>query len=415
MLLHAGLLLGTGEATRASYVLVIAGQRPGIPKAIRQGFEGLLAHTQRVGKRPNALIQEGIKLHDQGKYDEALKKYREALGLWQQNSWAHYEIGYTLLNQQLVAAGAKPLQGEGVSVNAGLKHSAEVLSAFAKTRRHDPFAFKAYQGDDQKLIHAVVALAKDGLPAWQKIAQNRDKRVDVEVLQQLATACQESGNHELALIVRQIMVARRGRYAPADHPFFTTSLRALAPGPQIEALLKLLGGDGALNLRQLVVPEAPAKVEYSNTKVVDVKAIRFYVPIDSVSTIVGDDPEPFGEYIKTLQRTAARLLENEKLSKAKGLLVAVIVKPGKKARVWCQNVEGEIPAEILQKLEKELAKVGTISVKHSALAFGLEMSVRQQGVAKFPEFPTVWLEAAKQSKIKVLIPPDELFKVIWPD
>ena len=34
---------------------------------------------------------------------------------------------------------------------------------------------------------------------------------------------------------------------------------------------------------------------------------------------------------------------------------------------------------------------------------------------KFPEYPTVWLDALKKSKSKVVIPPDELFNLIWPD
>src|SRR2546425_438669 len=48
MLLHAGLLLSAGEATRASYLLVVAGQRPGVPKEIQQGFQIILAHAQKV-------------------------------------------------------------------------------------------------------------------------------------------------------------------------------------------------------------------------------------------------------------------------------------------------------------------------------------------------------------------------------
>ena len=57
MLLHAGLLLGAGEATRATYLLTVAGQRPGVPPAIRQGFDLLLAHAQKVLQRPEALVR----------------------------------------------------------------------------------------------------------------------------------------------------------------------------------------------------------------------------------------------------------------------------------------------------------------------------------------------------------------------
>ena len=34
---------------------------------------------------------------------------------------------------------------------------------------------------------------------------------------------------------------------------------------------------------------------------------------------------------------------------------------------------------------------------------------------KYPEFPQSWVEAAKKSETKLLLPPDDLFKIIWPD
>lgn len=44
----------------------------------------------------NVLISEGVKLHDAGKFEEALGKYKEALKLDPDNSTANYEIAYTL-------------------------------------------------------------------------------------------------------------------------------------------------------------------------------------------------------------------------------------------------------------------------------------------------------------------------------
>src|SRR5262245_28021022 len=43
MLLQGGLLLSAGEAVRASHLIVVAKQRPGIPKQIQEGFDILLA------------------------------------------------------------------------------------------------------------------------------------------------------------------------------------------------------------------------------------------------------------------------------------------------------------------------------------------------------------------------------------
>jgi len=46
----------------------------------------------------NSLISEGVKLHDAGKFEEALGKYKEALQLDPENSTANYEIAFTLFN-----------------------------------------------------------------------------------------------------------------------------------------------------------------------------------------------------------------------------------------------------------------------------------------------------------------------------
>ena len=34
---------------------------------------------------------------------------------------------------------------------------------------------------------------------------------------------------------------------------------------------------------------------------------------------------------------------------------------------------------------------------------------------KYPEFPQRWLDAAKKSRTKLLLPPDDVFKTFWPD
>jgi hypothetical protein len=256
VLLQGGLLLHAGEAVRASHLLLVSKQRPGIPKELQQGFDVLLAHCQKTGEESDRLVDEGIKLHDKENYAGALQKYQEARVVWPQNGFAHYEMGLTFYHQQVIAAGGKPPPAGTLVVNKGPKPSAAVKEAYAKARRHDPFQLKAYQGDDQEVIRGFLALAKQGLPAWQKVVRKGGGPVDNDVLEQLAAACQEAGNHELALVTRQVMVARRKRYAPADHPFITASLRKLVPGKQTEKVLQRLAA-GRLELRQLVTPEDP--------------------------------------------------------------------------------------------------------------------------------------------------------------
>lgn len=257
MTLHAGLLLSAGEAVRASHLSIIAGQRPGIPKEMRHALQILLVNSQKAGQRSNALVGEGIKLHDKGDYAEAIKKYRDALAIWQQNGFVHYEFGLSLRDKQLIDLGEKPPSPDAIVVNAGRKNSPEVDAAFAKARKHDPFQLKAWQGDDKAVIRGFLALAKKGMPAWQQIVKDREKQVEDKVLEQVAVALQEAGVHELALAARQLQVARRGCFTPGDHPFIATGLRALVPGEPTEDLLKQLAG-GKLRLRQLVAPEREA-------------------------------------------------------------------------------------------------------------------------------------------------------------
>jgi hypothetical protein len=65
--------------------------------------------------------------------------------------------------------------------------------------------------------------------------------------------CQRIGSHDLALAACQVLVARRGRYHPNDHPFISKSLRELAPGPVTERVLERLAGEQVTALR-LIAP-----------------------------------------------------------------------------------------------------------------------------------------------------------------
>lgn len=256
-LLHGGLLLSVGESTRGSYVVAIAHQRSGIPKALQQAFETLLINAQVYAKASNDFVNRGIALHDKGDYPGALKEYQSALDLWPQNGLAHYEIGYSLLQQQMIAAGKKKLPPGKIIVDAP-QNPPEIDAAFAKARKFDPFQFMAYQGTDQEVIRGLLALSKKGLPAWQNVKTHLHQQVDDQVLEDLAEACQIANSHDLALVTRQILVARHKRYSPPDHPFFTTSLRKLAPGQQVEDILQRLA-TGTIKAKQIVILEADDK------------------------------------------------------------------------------------------------------------------------------------------------------------
>jgi hypothetical protein len=150
-------------------------------------------------------------------------------------------------------------------------------------------------------------------------------------------------------------------------------------------------------------------------KAAEVNSIRLYVPIPQLEDRFGSDVEPLAKYIKALEKRTEELLAKEKAPPAKGLLVAVGIKSKKVTRVWCEAVEGEAPAELLRRVEMELAKVEGIDLKKGPAGFALEIKLFGKKPDKYPEFPDVWVEAAKKAKTKLLLPPDDLFKSIWPD
>lgn len=253
-MLHSGLLHLGAEANRGAYVVMAYQQRPGIPQPINLPLNALAGLPGEASKQSLAAVMKGIKLYDTGKYDEALKHHEEALELDPQYGFAHYEWGLTARQRDWAKAGIKS-PPEKVSVNdKKLTMSPEVIAAFARARQHDPFQWKAYQGDDPVVIESLMALVKQAMPNYEKLTKARPNRLDDEALSQLADGCQGSRNDELALVFRSAMIARRGRYAPEDHPFITKSLRRLAPGKETEAVLAKLAGP-AFKARQIVAPE----------------------------------------------------------------------------------------------------------------------------------------------------------------
>jgi hypothetical protein len=94
--------------------------------------------------------------------------------------------------------------------------------------------------------------------------------------------------------------------------------------------------------------------------------------------------------------------------------VAVGFRSKSKTRIWCQVVEGTLPAGLQEKLEQELAAVEAFDLPQPPAAFGLEIKLFGKTPEKFPEFPDTWVEAAKSKRVP-LSPPDRLFETIWPE
>jgi len=71
--------------------------------------------------KATVLISEGVKLHDAGKFEDAITKYKEALELEPNNPTANYEIAYTLLSSKKTKEAIAYLNKiiEGKAPNAG--------------------------------------------------------------------------------------------------------------------------------------------------------------------------------------------------------------------------------------------------------------------------------------------------------
>ena len=250
--IHAGLLLSQGEAMRAAYIIELALHRPGTPKAFRQALQALQNSAVAALKASNAVTREGVTLFDQGDYDAAMKKYREAHKLCPTNGWTFYEMGYTLRTKAAVARGEKPGQPGTVEVNGKSPlDPPDVIAAFAGARLHDPLQFMAYQGSDPDVIKGALAMAKQVKPAWKTLRnEGITKDEEYHALKDLSEGLRDAGIHDLAILARQLMVARRNSYDPADFPIFKVGLRQLALGAATEETLARLAGK-SLKLRPL--------------------------------------------------------------------------------------------------------------------------------------------------------------------
>jgi hypothetical protein len=140
-----------------------------------------------------------------------------------------------------------------------------------------------------------------------------------------------------------------------------------------------------------------------------------YVPTTELEARFGTDPKPLGDYLNTLKKRVDAILAHADVGTAKGLLVAVGMKSGKRSKVWCQPIEGEMPAALVRTLERELAEIETVELKQAPAGVGLKFGINGKEPAKFPEFPDRWNDAAQASRSKKIIPPDDLFGILWPE
>jgi len=251
-LLHAALLLSGGEAQRAAVVAALGLQRPGAPEEIKRGLHSIIAHCAAAQAHSLDLVRLGVRLHDMGEYGMAVKQFDQALREWPANGVAHYERGSALRMQPIAEArkaGTLP-NGE----EDPLPDPPETVAAFARARQHDPLHLLAYQGADEQMKAGLLALVKSALPVCEAIRRKPDVAVRAGALRSFSEGCREAAIDDLALVLRQLVVAAHRHYGAEDAELIHVCLNRIAPAAMTPELLARVSGETRLPARQLVMP-----------------------------------------------------------------------------------------------------------------------------------------------------------------
>ncbi|RVU01366.1 tetratricopeptide repeat protein [Mucilaginibacter limnophilus] len=112
------------------------------------------------GKTAALLVEEGIKLHDEGKYSESIEKYKEALKADPENQNAKYEMAYTYFSSGKVKE-AIPILEKIIKFGTGDRGGAYDLLGSA----YDD------EGQPQKAIDTYLAGVKNS-PDYQRLYFN---------------------------------------------------------------------------------------------------------------------------------------------------------------------------------------------------------------------------------------------------
>lgn len=142
-------------------------------------------------------------------------------------------------------------------------------------------------------------------------------------------------------------------------------------------------------------------------------SLHLYGPYKLLVERVGGDVQVLFNYSKLVNDYANRFWLIQSPPNAKGLSIAVGVRPGKKVRIWCEAVDGSIPATTLRSLEKYLSRIPPIRLQKGPVAFVLLVRLFDKHPASFPEHPRAWRAVIKKPMINTA--PEEIFKVVWPD
>ncbi|WP_454857650.1 hypothetical protein [Promicromonospora soli] len=131
-------------------------------------------------------------------------------------------------------------------------------------------------------------------------------------------------------------------------------------------------------------------------------------------------PDGVGEvaaYAQTLTWTCNELLSQlgQDLG-SMGIFIAVGIKPARRVRLWCEQVDGTLPDDVWPVLTELLNGAGTgVHPQVTApVAFALEGIVGGGPSTEFPEVPRAWVNAAAEADERLTVP-DGLFDLVFAD
>jgi hypothetical protein len=237
---HASLFAVNGHAQQ-TFCIEHIGIRSPIESPLKREITRLLVSSGRLIDFGAKGVKGGIKLHDESKYGEAEKVFRDVLDTIPTHSWALYELGTTLRSR----ARAEKKKINGVA-----------QPYYEQAKKSNPFMIEAYQGSfDRDALKKFQALRVKAKPSWDRFMRTASGKDDVKFLEGLSSNLQAAGLHDLALLVRQLVVARRdASYGDGDRQFIALSLKELLPEGKREAPLKGLSNEAPkLQIKQLTV------------------------------------------------------------------------------------------------------------------------------------------------------------------
>ena len=143
---HAHLHAARGEIDYADVYFMLGSLI--VDKRPRGDINRYERQRRRLMRRVEKDIRQGTRLHDRGRYAEALAAYDRVLEAYPNCAWAFYEKGYAYLEMS----------------KQDPNLTAQRMRMYAECRRRDPFYWQAYQGRDPKVLEKLTVLGTKVIP-----------------------------------------------------------------------------------------------------------------------------------------------------------------------------------------------------------------------------------------------------------